>query len=434
MKNSQAAYRFALLAGALGLLLLSAMGFLASYLSVRLPERIRPLYGPGVDGTLVLQTVRTEPGGTVLLRDNGLNLELGLFAFGLFLLSINAAGRDATGDRAGPVDRLLLRRPERVGAALMIGLLLLMYRPLVAAFSHPVGSLSELSGGGLTVVHGVQFFPPWSLLACAALAAWIAIAGLAGSATSTPLALGSLCVAALVYQCKDVRFHGSAADAVAAFEGEHMSFFQTAGPLLFGATGQDDQTIHMAAVTPDLVRELDRQGREVLAPKEDELPMPGLLPLVLLLATAVTGWWRQRRMLPGQSDAFEWTPVVFGTVNLYMVLWFVAVTHGVLTPVSADPNDPPSPWALVLGIGLLALTAVPFSWMLCLRMQRSPSAPSALASRWGAVFYLVHLAAVGGVFLVSEHTPGSPVGLWLLTYIGLGTLCWRASVSPARTA
>ncbi|HEY2587286.1 MAG TPA: hypothetical protein VGI81_16185 [Tepidisphaeraceae bacterium] len=414
--------RAVLLAACAVLLLLTATGFGDRYVSVTLPAHVSTIYNGNVAGIPVESYVH-RPSETLLHKSNGLSLAMGLFSAGLLLICLNAAFRSRKRAGAGPLDLLLLRAPAVVFACLVAGLAALLSKPLIDAFSRAIDHVGESATGGLLISHPVTFIPPWPLLICAVAAVGWGIQRSARNGVALPMGVLVLCIAAFVYQAKDVRYHADADDAVAAFEADAVHVFQNAGGFLFGTGLHNDQITHIAAITPELVRALDRKARNVYTLKPTEVPLPGWLPLVLLLGIAIAG-------LAGRGGG--WTAALFGLLNLYMVWWSVAVTHGVMPPPDDVPETRIDAFEFSFKLVCLVAAAVPFTWIVCGRLQDAARAERpALSARWASIYYLVQSGAIGGIFLVSQRTAGTPVGLWLLAYLALGSLCWMASVRAA---
>src|SRR5579872_123706 len=103
--------RVLLLLISMPLLLMAIGGIASSYVSVTLPPAVMPIYSGG-EGAIQIDRTITVSGETVLYKNNGMQLAVGLFSAGLLLITLNAALRRFDGTCCGPIDWLLLHRPR----------------------------------------------------------------------------------------------------------------------------------------------------------------------------------------------------------------------------------------------------------------------------------------------------------------------------------
>jgi len=136
-------------------------------------------------------------------------LAMGLFSVGLLLICSNAAFASHKRTGQGPVDLLLLRMPAAVLVCLLAGLTALLYRPMTDAFSQPVDRVSDSDTGGIFISHPVTFIPPWPLVICAVAALGLGITRNSRNGVAFPACVLLVCIAAFVYQAKDVRYHAN---------------------------------------------------------------------------------------------------------------------------------------------------------------------------------------------------------------------------------
>jgi hypothetical protein len=315
----------------------------------------------------------------------GLPVVQGFFALGLGLWALNAALRNGFG--RGPVDAILAEAP--------------LLAPLAAALLAvpPVGQDLEARLG---------FSLPTGYLIGVGLGA--AFVGFALNEVRSEEESGAYAIAlALFFVALGValwfvnfRFHADPGEAVDAFRTQKVQVTNT-GTLLFGR-GEDGR-VHMTWLTPDLVRALDRESLNVNAEgkNEAEFPLPGFLPVVLLLVLAAL-WLRARRDAPGRSA--DWTQggfaLGFGIINLYMVGWLLFASLRVYS----------SNYTCIVLAGL----GVPFTAL---------GARSIASDAWWAfLFFPIHLGAVVGIYAWSFKTAGTPAVLWMLAYLGAGAFCW----------
>lgn len=211
-------------------------------------------------------------------------------------------------------------------------------------------------------------------------------------------------------------WHRDPVDAARAFDTEAHALDSAATGSVVFAPGLDGRT-HMARVTPDLVRALDQRSRSLnWNLNERECTLPGLAPIVALLLLAAIGALKpelRRRALP---------PWILG-VHLYMAVWWSLSQTGFIT---SDLNLHVPAAFFAVFIAVLALAT---GWILRRHIDRACDGPA--AESWIAASHSLMLVLVAGIALVTFKSPGSPVVLWTLLYVGAGALCWTASRSAA---
>jgi hypothetical protein len=211
-------------------------------------------------------------------------------------------------------------------------------------------------------------------------------------------------------------WHREPIEAARAFDTEVIGDSVATGSILF-APAQEGGT-HMARITPDLVRALDQRSRSAnRLLKERECTLPGFSPILLLLLLAAIGGLNpelRRRALP---------PWILG-VHLYMTVWWSVSQTGFVTS-ELGLHAPVACFAifiagLALASGLILRRGIDRSW-------DGPAGES-----WVAAAHMPMLILVSGIALVTFKSPGSPVFLWLMLYVGAGALCWTASRTVAK--
>lgn len=226
------------------------------------------------------------------------------------------------------------------------------------------------------------------------------------------------------------QFHFSPAVAAEAFRKDANFNLYLTGNLIYGVTA-DGKTTHIAHFTPMMVRALDRNQTSVFSPlRPREYPLPGVLPVAVLLTLAFVALQRKRREArvqqgePQQPDiATARALLIFGLVNLYVVAWLALGQRNSLFMDTRffqagviDPDGLVNAMLLLVASG--AVLAVVY------RKIEEKRLPLATRLGWTWFYFAASLSAVAWSYGFSNAAPGSPVLLWILLYLAAGALCW----------
>jgi hypothetical protein len=213
-------------------------------------------------------------------------------------------------------------------------------------------------------------------------------------------------------------FYGSPEDAGKAFAAiSHVDVVQTVSL----AYVVDDQGVrHVTWLTPGFIRAAEANGvRFGVWDRPNDFPIPGLLPIIALLALAI---WQLRQ--PRSAAVAARSVLGFGIVSLYVVVWIGVVESGVLFRdlLIVDPD--------VLGTTIELLLAGGLGLGLVHRRVERGQAPQAALEFWVALLFAAFYVALVLEYVDGPTRPGSPGKLWVLAYGVAGALCLIAATPP----
>ena len=234
------------------------------------------------------------------------------------------------------------------------------------------------------------------------------------------------------------RYHFTAKAGIAAI-GMHdlQGILHDSNGLLF-ARGKDHVS-HIMRITPDLVRELERANIDVTQARTDpsELPVPGFLPFLLLLVTALWQFANKEAIYRNFKTelAKDWQDLLwretrlaqrnlvtaFGLVNLYVVIWLVSgesgiyTSHGTIHPLWLANMT----FLLFCSLGMLYATV---------RTVEDPRYPLAVRAGWGGIFFGLNIVTLVLIMTQSGSSLGNPAYCWINLWMLTAAVCWHVSV------
>jgi len=308
----------------------------------------------------------------------------------------------------------LLARPWLACPVLLTMTVVAVGRPLAAAdvSAHLPNLYLVLIGGG-TFALGM-------LMVYILLRRWVYAAFPLGLALAAAFLLSFLWIA-------DTRAHLDPDEAAEAFRTQKVEQVRTSGGFVFGPGA--DGTTHVALASPGLVRSLNRRLIDLKDVPPRPFPMPGILPLLTLLALAVYAILWTRGECNGSVRVRA--ALLFGLLTVYLAWWFTAAVR-LPTWLDGEINIAGQTiGAYYVQHFVLAVAGLGFSVGAARKLADERLSKAAQAG-WGALLFTVHLTFMAGVYLVYYQTPGTPALLWQLVYITLGALVWWAIVPAPR--
>ena len=245
---------------------------------------------------------------------------------------------------------------------------------------------------------------------------WLTAAEINKVALAVALLSGLILV---VEAAAELRFHFSDEAAAAAFSRQDITETITnSGRVLFSRT--PDGVTHAAWIRPGLVRALRNRGTSVNPEGANDLeyPLPGILPLLVLLAVFVHVFRSGGKGWETEERAGRRFLLTFGVIQLYVLGWSVS---GVARMFYPDMRLHPE-WLLPI-LMFVILSALFLGAIYWLQTERSGGA----LAGWLALFFLVHLTSIAGSYAISSAADGSPVFFWTVAYMFVASSGWLAA-------